>query len=305
MYQTSYTGTGYGGSNGGRGGFGERYVTNWGSGEGLEGFTTNEGNPGGGGNGGGFVKIFAWETILNGKWDARGSDGLNGSYRGGAGGGGSGGGVMLVTGNLTADSTYGNIDIRGGAAGQPGESGSQTGGTGGRGRAYIFAQTNNMSLASAANFPGSPTNTMVYMDTNNLVTKTTDSSPPSGAFFIYSKKSPGSSTATVVNQSTFSNIRYGDIVNFRHYLNEYPYSYTEKIYVNGVLQTPVSNSFVTDPATVWETSGMVMNWGEITINKFGRYSLTFNATDYWGIGGDDPEGPFEGSVIPLAIPISF
>ena len=306
MYQTSYTGTGYGGSNGGQGGFGERYVTNNGaSGEGSAGFTTNEGNPGGGGGGRGFVKIFSWETILNGTWNAKGDAGGNGSYRGGAGGGGSGGGVMLVTGTLTADTTYGNIDIRPGAAGQPGESGSQAGGTGGGGRAYIFASTNNMSLTSTANFPGNPTNTMVYMDTNNLVTKTIDSSPPSGAFFIYSKKSPGSSTATVVNQSTFSNIRYGDIVNFRHYLNEYPYSYTKKIYVNGVLQASVSNSFVTDPATVWETTGMVMNWGEITINKFGRYSLTFNASDYWGIGGDDPEGPFEGSVIPLAIPISF
>ena len=204
---------------------------------------------------------------------------------------------MLVTGDLNADATYGKIDIRGGSGGYA----VNSGGSGSIGRAYIFAGTSNLSLA--VNFPDTPSTAL--MDTGNLVTKTIDSSPPSGAFFIYSKKSPGSSTATVVNQSTFSNIRYGDIVNFRHYLNEYPYSYTEKIYVNGVLQTPVSNSFVTDPATVWETTGMVMNWGEITINKFGRYSLTFNASDYWGIGGDDPEGPFEGSVIPLAIPISF
>ena len=294
MYQTSYTGTGYGGSNAGSGSYGQGNDCGTGC--------FSNAYSGGGALGRGFVKIFAWETILNGTWDAKGGNGGGGSQAsggswGGGGGGGSGGGIMLVTGDLNADATYGKIDIRGGSGGYA----VNSGGSGSIGRAYIFAGTSNLSLA--VNFPDTPSTAL--MDTGNLVTKTIDSSPPSGAFFIYSKKSPGSSTATVVNQSTFSNIRYGDIVNFRHYLNEYPYSYTEKIYVNGVLQTPVSNSFVTDPATVWETTGMVMNWGEITINKFGRYSLTFNASDYWGIGGDDPEGPFEGSVIPLAIPISF
>jgi len=272
MYQTSYTGTGYGGSNGGSGGFGERHVREWCRDENNREYAcrTDEGNPGGGGSGRGFVKIFAWETILNGTWNAKGSDGGNGSWRGGAGGGGSGGGVMLVTGTLTADSTYGNIDIRPGAGGSPGESGGQAGGTGGGGRAYIFAATNNMSLASAANFPGSPTNTMVYMDTNNLVTKTTDSSPPSGAFFIYSTKKPGSSTATVVNQSTFSNIRYGDIVNFRHYLNEYPYSYTDKLYINGVLQNEPLMTYVNKTVT-----GVSNPWA-VTCDPTGRFVFVAN-----------------------------
>jgi len=294
MYQTSYTGTTYGGSNGGSGTYGEGNDCG-------DGCFSNA-YAAGGNYGRGFVKIFAWETVLNGTWDAKGGDGGTGSQAsggswGGGGGGGSGGGIMLVTGDLNADATYGKLDIRGGNGGYA----ANSGGSGSIGRAYIFAGTSNVSLA--VNFPGTPSTAL--MDTGNLVTKTTDSSPPSGAFFIYSTKKPGSSTATVVNQNTFSNIRYGDIVNFRHYLNEYPYSYTTKISVNGVSQSAVSNSFVADPATVWETAGMVMNWGEITINKFGRYSLTFNATDYWGIGGDDPEGPFEGSVIPIAFPISF
>ena len=239
----------YRGSSGGSGARAEsRYTVTRSNEEGGNYEEIDHGSDGGGGGyGRGFNKIFAWETIIDGIWDARGKNGTNGGPQdynkyGGGGGGGSGGGIHLVTGKLTSTSgSTGIIDIRGGTQGYAASGASGHGGAGSSGRAYVWC--NSTTFTAATNFYGS---SHVTFDTGNLVTSTVDSAVPIGNISLYSK-TIASSLYNADNEKIFGlqslvkTLRPKEWFTIAHSLNEFDFNYVGKIQKNSLAPVTLSS----------------------------------------------------------------
>ncbi len=162
-------GAGHGGSGGAGGG------TNGGSGGSTYGNGSERGSQGGtvssslhntanGGNGGGYIQIFANQVFVNGSLQAHGGDGDSGSQAsagtgpGGSGGGGGSGGSIAINANTVTVGNGGQIKADGGDGGD-GANGAQNGpgfgmydggdggGGGGGGRIIINTQQGGYSNA--------------------------------------------------------------------------------------------------------------------------------------------------------------
>ncbi len=279
---------------------------------------------GGGGAGGGFVKIFAWESTINGVLSVRGGNGgsgttsMWGSYMdnevsAGSGGGGSGGAIEIVSGSITA-STDGKIDIRGGAGGvtspmvtsewtRGGNGGS--GGAGGWGRAYIWSANNNLSLTN--NFYSASSSQAVI--NTSLVTSAVDSSAPTGTASVYEKILRGGTVVTLSDTSTFA-LRYLEAIRFKMVFSEFPVleSTYADIYVNNVSYTSFSSGSLTPAGSDrWSTGPFTVLYSDANsayyADKFGALEIKFFSTDSWGNAGFT--NSIKGNVIPFMPPISF
>ena len=169
-------GAGHGGSGGAGGG------TNGGSAGSTYGNGTERGSQGGtvsssyhatanGGNGGGYLRIFANQIFVNGSIHANGGDGDAGSQAssgtgaGGSGGGGGSGGSIMIQANTVSVGNGGQIKADGGDGGD-GANGAQNGpgfgmydggdggGGGGGGRIVINTQANGYSNSGTVNAVG-------------------------------------------------------------------------------------------------------------------------------------------------------
>ena len=301
MLKASYsTGGPYAGSYGGNGG--------------PAGAFSQSVSAGGGGAGGGFVKIFAWESTINGVLSVRGGGGGSGStsmwgsymdneVSAGSGGGGSGGAIEIVSGSITA-STNGKIDIRGGAGGVASGNGGG-GGAGGWGRAYIWSASNNLSLTN--NFYSASSSQAVL--NTSLVTSAVDSSAPTGTASVYAKILRGGTVITPSDTSTFA-LRYLEAIRFKMVFNEFPViaSTFADIYVNNVAYTSNSSGSLTPAGSDrWSTGPFTVLYSDASsayyADKFGALEIKFFCTDSWGNAGFTTS--IKGIVIPFMAPISF